>query len=267
MFHSVARADGRACDQLRPLSIRYGVYTYADGSVLYQLGGTKILCSAKLQTSVPPFLKGKNQGWVTAEYAMLPAATPVRTQRDSSAMKRNGRSVEISRIIGRALRSVVRLDLLGERTFFIDCDVMQADGGTRTASITGAYLALRHAVTNLVAKGALEENVLKDDIAAISVGVSGATCYLDLDCCEDMALSADFNFVLTRSGDVIEIQGTSESKPISWEHFDAMRILAIKGVRDIFAYVDMNSDAKELSAIKEVHNECTGTKTQSTIRE
>jgi ribonuclease PH len=180
------------------------------------MGKTKVLCAVSLQQGVPHFLRGKKTGWLTAEYSLLPASTPIRTVREITANKRNGRTIEISRVIGRALRSVVNLDPLGEQTIFIDCDVLQADGGTRTACITGAYLALKAAVAQWLHRGIISETILIDELAAISVGLAQDTVLLDLDFIEDSATEADFNFVLTRSGKIIELQGSAEKFPIKW---------------------------------------------------
>jgi ribonuclease PH len=190
-----------------------------------------------LQSGVPPFLRSKKTGWLTAEYAMLPAATHVRTMRESSSVKRNGRNVEISRMIGRVLRSIVNLDVIGERTIIIDCDVQQADGGTRTACITGACLALKAATDTWYREGIIEEPLLNDEVAAISVGVMEDTVLLDVDFLEDSALIADFNVVLTRSGKLVEIQGAAEKHPLNWDQFELIRLLAQEGISQIFSTI------------------------------
>lgn len=227
------RAHGRAHDQIRHIKIMYDIFDYSAASVLFEQGRTKVLCAVTLQNTVPPFLKGKKTGWLTAEYAMLPTATHIRKERDSSH-KPNGRSIEISRLIGRVLRSIVELDKLGERTIMIDCDVIQADGSTRTACISAAYLALKLAVTRWINSGKLTETVLREDVAAVSIGVVDTTILLDLDFAEDSTIDADFNFVMTRSGKIIEIQGSAEKHPISWQDIEKMNILAFKGITDIF---------------------------------
>lgn len=247
----MVRSDGRAYDQMRPLKITYGMYSCADASVLCELGNTKVLCAVSLQHNVPPFLRGKKIGWLTAEYAMLPTATQLRTEREGAAGKRNGRALEISRLIGRALRSVVNLDTFGERTIVIDCDVLQADGSTRTACITGAYLALRYAVQRWLATGQLGSTILTDDIAAVSVGMHQGRPLLDLNFAEDSAIDADFNFVMTRAGAVIEIQGAAERLPIEWSDIEAMRTVAYKGICDIFKQtIDTVSVKKPFNSIR-----------------
>lgn len=240
-MNSISRSYNRQMDQLRPLKVTYGVFLYAAGSTLFELGNTKVLCSITCQQGVPHFLKGKKTGWLTAEYSLLPVSTPIRTVRDSNTLKRNGRNIEISRLIGRALRSVLNLDKLGEYTIFVDCDVMQADGGTRTASITGAYLALKAAVSKWKQIGFLKENIIRDDIAAVSVGVKNGLTLLDLDFSEDSEVDADYNFVLTRSSKIVEIQGSAEKSPLSWNTYDSIKSSAIKGVNEIFEFYDLNS--------------------------
>lgn len=228
------RAYNRAANELRPIHITPNFLDYAPGSVLFQIGSTKVICAVNLHPGVPPFLKGKKSGWLNAEYAMLPSATHVRKERELVSCKRNGRAVEISRLIGRSLRSVVDLVVLGERTIVVDCDVIQADGGTRAAAITGAFLALRAAVQFWLERGIIAKNPLKEDIAAISLGVTSEGVLLDLDFQEDSGVMADFNFVITRSGALIEIQGSADQKPIKWELVESMYKLAFKGVNDIF---------------------------------
>ncbi len=230
----MVRLNGRNSDEMRPISLKYNFFEYADGSVLYELGKTKVACAVTLVCKLPPFLRGKRTGWLTAEYAMLPVATHQRTDRESNSAKRNGRSLEISRLIGRCFRSIVNLDLLGERTIMIDCDVLQADGSTRTACITGAFLALKQAVGQWQERGILEAGFLKDEIAAVSVGCSSNGVLLDIDYSEDSSIDADFNFVLSKSGHIIEIQGSAERMPMAWNLFDQMKVYAQKGVTDIF---------------------------------
>lgn len=235
---SYIRPDSRQHNQLRPLRITPHVFGYAPSSILFEMGNTKVLCSVSIAQGVPPFLKGKKEGWLTAEYAMLPTATMQRTQRESSSNNKNGRSIEISRLIGRVLRTMVNLQPLGERTITIDCDVLQADGGTRIAAINGAALALKKAIEQWLADGLIGESILIDYVAAVSVGSVQGSAVLDLDYHEDSTGDADFNFVLTRSGEIVEVQGCSEKKPIAWQHFDEMRTLAIKGAQDILAKVE-----------------------------
>lgn len=232
------RHDGRRFNQLREIKVAYNVFGYAPGSVIFEMGNTKVLCSVSISASVPPFLKGKKTGWLSAEYAMLPCATQTRTTRETTAMRANGRTIEISRLIGRVLRSVVNLDALGERTIHVDCDVLQADGGTRTASITGSWLALRAAVDSWLKSGLLQTDIITDAVAAISLGVVDGNVVLDVDYQEDSQAQADFNFVLTRSGAVLEIQGTAEQRPLAWNQFDEIRQLACEGVQTLFNVCD-----------------------------
>ncbi len=232
------RIDGRLPDQVRPTSVTYGICGNAHGSVLFALGNTKVLCTVMMQDGVPSFLRGKGSGWLTAEYTMLPAATQTRTQREASTMRRNGRSIEISRLIGRSLRSVVDLKVLGERTIYIDCDVVQADGGTRTAAITGAYCALRQAIDKWTFDGKLRSGLLLDTVGAISVGVSNGQALLDINYQEDSTTDADFNFVMTGTGKVIEMQGATESAPLEWQLIETMRAFAQKGIRNVLSRVD-----------------------------
>lgn len=240
MTGKLFRSGQRGNDQLRTLRVTYDMFSYAAGSTLFEMGNTKVLCAVTLQQGVPHFLKGKKTGWLTAEYSLLPASTPIRTVREVTANKRSGRTIEISRLIGRVLRSVARLEVLGENTIFIDCDVLQADGGTRTACITGAYLALRAAITTWIEKGIISKNLLVDELAAISVGIAGDNALLDLDFVEDSATDADFNFVLTRSSKIVEIQGASEKTPLAWQQYEEMRQLALKGVNALFEFYDDN---------------------------
>lgn len=240
VLFSRARAGNRAPDSLRSLKVTYDVFSYAAGSVLFEVGRTKVLCAVTLQNGVPHFLRGKRRGWLTAEYALLPVSTPIRTVREVTSNKRNGRTIEISRLIGRALRTVSNLQVFGEQTVFIDCDVLQADGGTRTACITGAFLALRAAEAVWKERGIIPYGFIKDDLAAISVGVNSQGAYLDMDFAEDSTIDSDFNFVLTRSGKVVEVQGTSEREPVMWEDFELARSYALKGSQEIFEFFDMN---------------------------
>lgn len=228
------RIDGRTPDQLRPITITRHFTKHAEGSVLIECGDTKVICTASLEESVPPFLRGKGTGWVTAEYSMLPRATNTRSSREAARGKQSGRTLEIQRLIGRSLRAVTDLTLLGERSITIDCDVIQADGGTRTASITGAYVALHDALTTLVTRGSLSQLPLKEAVAAISVGMVGGKPYLDLNYFEDSSAEVDMNFVMTSSGRLVEVQGTAEAEPFTFEEMDQMRASAANGIRQLF---------------------------------
>ena len=227
------RADGRRPDQLRPVSFLRGFTRYAEGSVLVSFGETRVLCNATVEESVPPFLRGTGGGWVTAEYSMLPRATQTRSARESLRGKVGGRTYEIQRLIGRSLRAVVDLAALGERTVVLDCDVLQADGGTRTAAITGACVALAEALNGLVAKGTLIESPLRESVSAISVGMIDGRALLDLDYQEDYRAAVDMNFVVTASGRLVEVQGTAEEEPFTPQELDAMRDLALLGCREL----------------------------------
>ncbi len=226
------RQDGRAADELRPVRIIPHFLKYAEGSALIELGETKVICSVSVEEKIPSFLKDTGMGWITAEYAMLPRATHFRTPRDSVVGKK-GRSYEIQRLIGRALRAVVDLTLLGERTFWVDCDVIQADGGTRTAAITGAWVALALAFRKLLETGILSHNPLKETLAAVSCGLVGGEILLDLTYEEDSMAEVDANFVLTGGGKVVEIQAAAEKAPFAWEIFNQMRRLAEKGIAEL----------------------------------
>jgi ribonuclease PH len=223
------RPSRRQVDELRPVSLERGVVKYAEGSCFVKFGDTHVLVTATLEERLPPWLKGQGRGWVTAEYGMLPRATSERTRREASAGKQGGRTVEIQRLIGRSLRSVIDLQALGERQITIDCDVIQADGGTRTASITGAWVALADCLRWMKARDMLKQQVLRDHIAAISCGVYQNTAVLDLDYAEDSEAETDANFVLSGSGKIVEIQATAERDPFSEEQFLALLALARKG--------------------------------------
>ena len=229
------RTDGRACDMLRPIILERAVNRYAEGSALIRWGNTHVLCTASVDDKVPPFLRGSGNGWITAEYAMLPRSTQSRMQREISRGKRDARGSEIQRLIGRSLRAAVDMTRLGERTITIDCDVLQADGGTRCASITGAYVALVDAVNFMLEKGMIEENPIKEAVCAISVGMTDAGPVLDLDYEEDSTSETDMNVVMTSSGRFIELQGTAEGSPFSHEDLTAMLALAKKGCEEILA--------------------------------
>jgi len=224
------RPDGRSIDELRNILITTGFLNTAEGSVLIEMGGTKVICTASIENRVPPFLKDQNRGWVTAEYSMLPRATPVRTIRESSAGRVGGRTHEIQRLIGRAMRSVVDLAALGERTIWLDCDVIQADGGTRTASVTGAFVALKLAVRYAVEKGLIERQPVHDYVAAVSVGVVDGEPRLDLSYLEDSNAEVDMNIVMTGSGKFIEVQGTAETQPFDRIRLQSMLDLAGTGI-------------------------------------
>lgn len=227
------RADQRQPDQLRPVTFQRGYTRYAEGSVLVSFGDTVVLCNATVEESVPPFMRGEGRGWVTAEYAMLPRATHSRNSREAARGKVGGRTHEIQRLIGRALRAVIDFDALGERTIRLDCDVLQADGGTRTASITGAYVALAEAVNGLLRDGVLTVSPLKDSLAAISVGIVDGQPLLDLNYGEDSKADVDMNIVMTGSGAFVEVQGTAEAEPFTVQQLDAMRALAMKGCAEL----------------------------------
>ena len=225
------RPSRRQVDELRPVSLERGVVKYAEGSCFVKFGDTHVLVTASLEERLPPWLKGQGRGWVTAEYGMLPRATSERTRREASAGKQGGRTVEIQRLIGRSLRSVIDLQLLGERQITIDCDVIQADGGTRTASITGAWVALADCFAWMKARDMFKNgDPMKDHIAAISCGVYQNTAVLDLDYAEDSEAETDANFVLSGNGNIVEIQATAEKTPFSEDQFLALLALARKGV-------------------------------------
>ena len=229
------RPSGRAPHQLRPVRFTRGFTKHAEGSVLVEFGDTRVLCTASVEEKVPPFLKGKGQGWLTAEYGMLPRATHTRSDREAARGKQSGRTQEIQRLIGRSLRAVVDMSLLGERTIQFDCDVLQADGGTRTASITGAYVALRDAIDGLVRRGLLPASPLRDAVAAVSVGMFEGVAVLDLDYIEDSGCETDMNVVMTGTGGIVEVQGTAEGKPFSRSEMTAMMDLAHAGIGELVA--------------------------------
>lgn len=230
---SNARLDGRRPDALRSIQFARNFTRYAEGSVLVSFGETRVLCNASVEERVPPFMRGEGRGWVTAEYAMLPRATHSRSPREATKGKIGGRTHEIQRLIGRSLRAVVDLEALGERTIQIDCDVLQADGGTRTASITGAYVALVDAVNGLIAKGLLSASPIRESVAAVSVGIVDGRPLLDLNYDEDFRAAVDMNFVITGSGLFVEVQGTAEEAPFSLAELDALRDLALSGCGEL----------------------------------
>jgi ribonuclease PH len=227
------RPSERAADALRPITLETGVSRYAEGSCLVSFGHTKVLVTASLDEGVPPFLKGKGQGWVTAEYGMLPRSTHTRGRREAAAGKQSGRTQEIQRLVGRSLRAVVDLKALGERQIVVDCDVIQADGGTRTASITGAWVALRLCCDYMLAEGVIKRDPILDQVAAVSCGVYHDVPVLDLDYEEDSTAEADSNFVLTGSGAIVEIQATGEKRGFSRDEFEALFALARAGIEEL----------------------------------
>lgn len=227
------RNDGRAADQLRPVRITRGYTMHAEGSVLIEFGHTKVLCTASVEEKVPGHKKGSGEGWVTAEYGMLPRATHTRSDREAARGKQSGRTQEIQRLIGRSLRAVFDLMLLGERTIHLDCDVLQADGGTRTAAITGAFVAAQDAVNGLLAKGKLTQSPIRDHVAAISVGIVQGRPLLDLEYTEDSACDTDMNVVMTGAGYFVEVQGTAEGAAFSRREMDALLVLAEQGCRSL----------------------------------
>ncbi|BCB95898.1 ribonuclease PH [Dissulfurispira thermophila] len=227
------RPDGRKNDELRKVEIKRDFIPSAEGSVLIEMGNTRVICTASIEDKVPPFLRDQKKGWVTAEYGMIPRATHTRSTRESTSGRIGGRTHEIQRLIGRSLRAVVDLELLGERTVWIDCDVIQADGGTRTASITGAFIALNDALYRAMRNGMIERNPVKDYLAAISVGVINGEPRLDLCYAEDSAAEVDMNVVMTGESKVVEIQGTAELEPFSRNMLDTLLSLAEKGVGEL----------------------------------
>ncbi|MFA5628845.1 MAG: ribonuclease PH [Dehalococcoidales bacterium] len=230
----IRRIDGRNYNELRPVRITLGYQSFAEGSVLIEMGKTKVICAVSVEERVPVFLKGSGTGWITAEYSMLPRSTNTRTQRDSSLGKVSGRSQEIQRLIGRSLRGVADLSELGERSLYVDCDVLQADGGTRTAAITGAYVALYQAMNTLANMGIISSIPLKCAVGAVSVGIVNNNVLLDLCYDEDSKAQADFNIVMTGNGEFVEVQGTAEGKPYSKSTFDEVLSLAGDGITELF---------------------------------
>ncbi|MBT3330633.1 MAG: ribonuclease PH [Rhodospirillaceae bacterium] len=227
------RPSGRAVDQLRNVTLEPGFSKYAEGSCLIRFGDTHVLCAASIDDRVPPFLRNSGQGWVTAEYGMLPRSTHTRTGREAARGKQSGRTQEIQRLIGRSLRAVTDLKAMGERQIRLDCDVLQADGGTRTASITGAWVALHIALSGMLKDGLIEKMPLTDHVAAVSCGLYKDTAVLDLDYAEDSNAQADANFVLTGNAGIVEIQGTAEEDPFSRDQFNALMALAEKGIGEL----------------------------------
>lgn len=229
------RPSQRRADQLRPVSFSRGVSRHAEGSVLVAFGATRVLCTASVDKGVPGFLKGQGKGWVTAEYGMLPRATHTRNKREAVTGKQGGRTMEIQRLIGRSLRAIMDLDVLGEYTVTLDCDVLQADGGTRTASITAAYIALEDAMAHLVRQGTVRQSPLLQQVAAVSVGIFEGIPVLDLDYDEDSCCDTDMNVVMTADGHFVEVQGTAEKAPFRRHQMEALLDLATAGCRELFA--------------------------------
>jgi ribonuclease PH len=230
------RPSGRAPDEMRSILLEPGFSKYAEGSCLARFGDTHVICTATVEDRVPPFLRNTGTGWITAEYGMLPRSTHTRTDREASRGKQSGRTQEIQRLIGRSLRAVTDMKALGERQIRIDCDVIQADGGTRTAGITGSYVALHLALQDLVKDGLLPALPLTDGVAAVSCGIAVGVPVLDLDYAEDSTAEADANFVLTASGGIVEVQATAEKSAFAEEHFMALLGLARKGIRELLAH-------------------------------
>ncbi len=235
MNNATIRHDGRAVDQLRPARITTGCQAYAEGSAMIEMGNTVALCAASVEEEVPRWMRGRGAGWVTAEYDMLPRATSTRRRRDREAGHAASRSQEIQRLIGRSLRAATDLDGLGERSIYLDCDILQADGGTRTAAITGAYVALRQALEGLVEAGRLDRVPMRCAVAAVSVGLRDGELLLDLDYAEDSTADADFNIVMTDSGELVEIQATAERGPFPRQRVGEAIALAARGIEGLFA--------------------------------
>lgn len=231
--HAPARPSGRTPDALRAVRITRGFTAHAEGSVLIEFGETRVLCTASVEEGVPGFMRGQGRGWVTAEYGMLPRATHTRSDREAARGKQSGRTQEIQRLIGRSLRAVIDLSRLGERTIKIDCDVLQADGGTRTASITGAWVAVHDAVQWMLSREQIAESPLTDSVAAVSVGLWQGQAVLDLDYPEDSACDTDMNVVMTGSGGIVEVQGTAEGRPFSRQQVDQLLDLAANGIAEL----------------------------------
>ncbi len=246
------RPSGRQAAQLRPVSLQRRYTKHAEGSVLVCFGETRVLCTASVEERVPGFLKGQGSGWVTAEYGMLPRSTHTRSDREAAKGKQSGRTQEIQRLIGRSLRAVTDLRLLGERTITIDCDVLQADGGTRTASITGACVALSDALQGLQRDRRISQNPLKESVAAISVGIWRGAAVLDLDYLEDSACDTDMNIVMTDSGGIVEVQGTAEGTPFTRDQFDQLLALAARGIGQLHEFQQcLIQDPERLSVVVE----------------
>ena len=234
-MHEISRSGARAASQLRPVRLTRGHTVHAEGSVLVEFGDTRVLCTASVEDKVPGHKRGSGEGWVTAEYGMLPRATHTRSEREAARGKQGGRTLEIQRLIGRSMRSVFDLKLLGERTITLDCDVLQADGGTRTASITGAFVAAQDAVSWLLAGGKIARTPISAQVAAVSVGIVRGVPMLDLDYAEDAACDTDMNVVMTGAGHFVEVQGTAEGSPFSRTEMEALLALAEHGIKQLMA--------------------------------
>jgi ribonuclease PH len=230
------RTDGRGATEMRPVKITPNFIRAAEGSVLIEVGGTRVICTASVEEVVPPFLRNSGKGWVTSEYAMIPRATSVRAVRESTTGKRSGRTLEIQRLIGRSLRTAIDMDRIGERTIWMDCDVIDADGGTRTASITGSFIALKQAVNGLLQSGKLSKDPMRCFVAAVSVGIVGGVPMLDLDYSEDSTADVDFNLVMTDKGEFVEIQGTAERNPFSDAALRELLGLGRKGILELIEH-------------------------------
>ena len=230
---SLKRTDGRGADEIRPVKITRSFTKYAEGSVLMEMGETKVLCTASVEEKVPPFLRDKGQGWVTAEYGMLPRSTHDRMPREASRGRQGGRTLEIQRLVGRSLRAVTDMSRIGERTVWIDCDVIQADGGTRTAAITGSFIALADACTKLKERNLIQKQPLKDYLAAISIGKVGGTVFVDLAYTEDSSADVDMNLVMTGEGRLVEIQGTAEQAPFEKKDLDEFLSFGWRGIQSL----------------------------------
>lgn len=228
------RQNNRKNNELRQIRVTPNYIIHPEGSILIEFGNTKVICNVTVEEKVPPFLKGKNQGWVTAEYSMLPRATNTRTKRDISVGKQSGRTMEIQRLIGRSLRSCIDLNLLGERTITVDCDVIQADGGTRTASITGGYLAIELAITKLIKDGVLNVNPIVSKVAAVSVGIVNGQIMVDLDYSEDCIADVDMNIIMNNKNEFIEIQGTGENSTFTYKELNEMMSIAQNSIEELF---------------------------------
>ena len=231
----MTRPSGRRPEELREVTLELDVNRYAEGSCLVRFGYTAVLCTASVEESLPPWLRNSGRGWVTAEYGMLPRATHTRGEREAARGKQSGRTQEIQRLIGRSLRAVTNLSALGEKQIVVDCDVLQADGGTRTAAITGAWVALHDALSWMAARNMIKTGVLRDHVAAVSCGLYGGEAVLDLDYAEDSEADADANFVMTGAGGIVEVQGTAETEPFSQEQFDQLMALARRGIAELVA--------------------------------
>ncbi len=253
----MVRLDERGYEELRTVKITRNYIKHAEGSVLIEMGDTKVICTASLEDRVPPFLKGSGKGWITGEYGMLPRSTAVRKIRDSSRGRVDGRTMEIQRLIGRALRSVVNLDELGESTIYIDCDVIQADGGTRTASITGAFVALVDAMNVMLRQGKIKRIPIRSYVAAVSIGVKDGEVLLDLNYAEDSTCQVDMNIVMTELGELVEIQGTGEEKPFTKEELEQMLAVGEKGIMRLINYQKESlGSLGQIGKEKENGNDC-----------